>query len=312
LIRLTGEPPSSFLKVGDLVSGKITQNQESHEAKISIRGRSFMAEVPPNIQTGKELTLEVRSVEPKLVLALVNSGAEVNLTTRAVKIAALADEMTSLIEKLLPAVKGQAALGPSTARGLLPVLFSMFYTGGGPGSLKKMLAMYRDAEHGRNIRSAIVSSVEEAVKSGESGSSREISAAFDEFINCIDSLGTASKDGLYPIPFILDGEMGVASFSRQGGGDEGEDREGARVFTLTVEMSALGTVETSLRVDGKGLMIAFTVESEELASLLRDAMPGLSKSLEMEGVSLYGTGVFSRELTTGSSMLHMDKVDLLV
>lgn len=294
IIRLRGNPSERFLNAGEVVKGKITQVDKNNVAVISIKGRKLAAELPYRMQPGREVLLEVRSIHPRPVFDVVDADALVSLAPPGKIASRFGFELTSFMDKIIPLLTSLGKSDSYSVKMFLAGIFPLFYRGGDPVSLKRLLRQYR-------VEKDFAETIKKRIGEALSRLSSSVKDAHPEgFLKLLELLPRSLEHGVYPIPFLFDGEMGVAclQYERKKRGEGGTE---IHLFSLALEMTKLGRVESSLNLTDNRVNVIFKVDREESLSHIRGNILLLKEMLEASGFNLSGADVVLKEVSSHSS-----------
>jgi len=285
-IRLSGQPSSSSLEAGELVMAKVEAADHGKASAIRIKGRLLKAEIPPDLKAGKEYLLQVKSVFPRIILSVASGGAHLTLTKGPEKILRYSSDLISIMEKATLILAEGSSSQSSVMKGLFDSILGLFYTGDGAESIKKRISSLigrndSDDKNQHDIQEGLVKFLTKARK-GNVPVPAPLREEIEALLKDMEIFRSGSND-VYPLPFLFDDEAGVASFYYNAEEKKGDDGGRDHFFTLTIEMSGLGEVETSVRRTKSGLIILFRVDHESVIPVMMDTVQTLREAIAGTG-----------------------------
>lgn len=298
MIELNNESLNSSLKAGDILKGKIESFDHGRSLSIRLKGRLFKTEIPQGLKVGKEYLFEVKSTFPQILLSLANSGTSITLTADTEKISKLGENIFSLLGKLslLAAEGGRSHLGGE--KSFLLSFLNLFYSGNGAEAIKKLIDLFRgspgDGKGFDEKLEVVLGKVFSRMKGENNNANSLLKNELDILLKNIESFRHSPCDH-YPIPFLFDDEAGIASLHYdQERNEEGKNDE-KNLFTLNIEFTGLGEVQTVVRLTEGGMVILFHADNEESKSIIIDNIPLFRESMEKAGLYVSHVDAFIRE-----------------
>jgi hypothetical protein len=108
------------------------------------------------------------------------------------------------------------------------------------------------------------------------------------FLRKIELARHSSSDGQLPIPFLFENELGLAVLSYKS--EISKERKGKKehFFSLELEMSGLGNIETRVKASGKNLMVLFKLEKKGSLKVIKENIMEMKEGLERIGFRVSG------------------------
>ncbi len=241
------------------------------------------------MKIGKQYLFEVKRTHPGILLSPVNEGAQIVLTSGLEKMARLNVNLLTLLEKTGLALAEGAATQNAVTKPLLQNLFTLFYTGQGEAALKRIIQIFNGKNDSPLIDTEAIETLltrsEEDAKHRLPPRIKPLLEEMEGLMKSIDPLRSRPGDN-HCIPFLFDGEAGVASLSN--GSPDSKTGEGGHetVFTLNVELSVLGQVETTVKLTSGGMIILFRADRQETLALIREHSVLFKEAMAAAGMTV--------------------------
>ena len=281
---------ASFLRKGELVSGKVAAADSDSGVMINIKGRRFFVDLPFPVQRGEELTFEVRSLHPRLIFAVIPADVESVLTMSAEARPWRSAEIAAFLDEAVLFLAGASKSSPAHFGRILSGIFGLFYRGNGADALKVLMTLYGGKTKGNDGERMLETLFGSDTGEEEHGAVRGV--VVEGFTKAMELFRNSRAEGAWYIPYLFEDEMGTALLRY--GREEGEEGGNNPVHDISflLELSALGGVEALARLSGNELLVLFRVESRECLAAIEDGIPWLRDSFERMGFDVKGVDAF--------------------